>query len=75
MPDKKKGVTGHADLDADIDKILEKHGGSISPTSPGWNRVWNIIDAGNKRDSAAKAKSSPAPAAEPKKRGRPKKNK
>ena len=75
MPDKKKGVTGHEDLDARIDQILEKHGGSISPSSPGWNRVMNMMDKGRERDNEAKAKSSPAPAAEPKKRGRPKKDK
>ena len=71
MADKKKGVTGHADLDADIDKVLEKHGGSISPSSPGGNRVMNLMDKGRARDNEVKAK----PAPESKKRGRPTKGK
>lgn len=64
MPDKNKSLTGHADLDAHIDKVLARHGGSIKPSDSGWNRVHNLMDQGRKRDAEAKAKKdaqSPAP--------------
>lgn len=64
MPDKNKGVTGHEDLDAHIDKVLAKHGGSVKPSDTGWTRINNLIDQGRKRDEEAKAKKnaqSPAP--------------
>lgn len=64
MPDKNKGVTGHEDLDAHIDKVLEKHGGSIKPSDAGWTRVFRLIEQGRRRDEETKTKSnaqSPAP--------------
>jgi hypothetical protein len=71
MPDKNKGVTGHDDLDAHIDKVLAKHGGSIKPSDSGWNRVHNLIAQGQKRDAEAKAKKAPqSPAPKTLKRGK-----
>lgn len=66
----KKSLTGHDDLDAQIDKVLERHGGSIKPSDSGWNRVHNLMDQGRKRDESAKAKQTPKPSAPaPKSRG------
>ena len=73
MAEKKKGITGHDDIDKRIDAALEKHGGSIKPSDSSWGRVWKLMDQANQRDRDAKAATTPAQ--DISKRGRPKKTK
>lgn len=57
---KKKGITGHDDLDAKIDAILEKAGGSIRPGTSEWRKVSAHMDRADKRDAMAKEAKQPA---------------